>query len=63
MRIRPPRRVVEMVEHLVGGHRQPVLALELGVEALGQARVGSQQAAPRAELAFAERLLLPWWQS
>ena len=58
IRRRPRRRVVE---HLIGGHRQSVLALQLGVQALGQARVSSQQAAPRAELAFAERLLLPWW--
>jgi hypothetical protein len=31
--------------------------LQLGVESLGQARVGSQQTAPSAYLPFAERLL------
>ena len=41
-------RSCKMVEHLVGGHRQTVRALELGVQPLGQAGMGAQQAAPGA---------------
>src|SRR5437588_828557 len=46
-------RLLEMVEHLVGGHRQAVGLLELGVEPLGETAVCSQEPAPRAELSIA----------
>ena len=48
----------EVVEDLVGAERQPVRALELGVDALGERGVGAHQAAPRADLLLAECLLL-----
>ncbi len=50
----PGAGIVEVMEDLVGGHRQAVLALELGVQALGQAGVRAQKAAPCMDLGLAE---------
>ena len=60
---RPPARLLEVVEHLVGGHRQAVGLLEFSVQPLGQPRVRSQERAPRllprlARLPHREGLML-----
>jgi len=40
--------LMKMVEHLVGGHRQPMGPVQFGVEPLCETPVGSQQPSPRA---------------
>ena len=54
MRMRRSGGVVEVEQHLVGAERQPVGGVEVGVERLGQRRVGAEHAAPGAQLALVE---------
>ena len=61
----PVRGVVEVQQDLVGAQRQPVGGVEVGVERLGQRRVGAEHAAPGAQLALVEltcsRRAVRWW--
>src|ERR1700728_3653517 len=40
-------RVHQVLEHLIGAERQPVLSLQATLQALGKRRVRTQQAPPR----------------
>jgi hypothetical protein len=48
-------RVYEVHQHLVGAQRQPVRALELGVQLVHHVAVRGEHPAPRRELAIAQK--------
>jgi hypothetical protein len=50
----PVLGVVEIEQDLVGAQRQSVSGVEVGVQRLGQRRMGTQHAAPGAQLALVE---------
>ena len=56
----PAGHAAERAQHLVGGQRQAVAGVELGVELPHERGVDADQAAPRPELSFAELCLLGW---
>ncbi len=56
-----PRCLLQMVEHLIGGHGQVVCPLELSIQALGQTGVGPEQSAPGTKLPQGEGLLVGGW--
>src|SRR4051795_1877175 len=56
----PARRLAQRAEDLVGGQRQAVAGLELGVELAGEGGVHADEPAPRAELGFPELRLVRW---
>ena len=56
----PAGRLAAGAQHLVGGQRQAVAGLELGVELLDERGVDAHEPAPRRELDFAELGLARW---